>query len=348
MKLAERVESKIGKLRALRSRPRQSVEPTTLVEKTEAAPGASLPRLYLARTQDLDPVGWAQGESEPIQEDLLKYGAILFRGFGLDGVPGFEAFAGALCGELFAEYGDLPKEEKGDKVYHSTPYPEDKTILFHNESSHMHRWPRHQFFYSVTVAPEGGETPIVDCRDVYQRLDPQLARCFEEKGLLYVRNFLSGFDVSWQDFFRTSDRSAVERFAEAAGMELKWTGDELETRQHAPAVIRHPATGEPVFFNQIQLHHPACLDADVRESLSAIVGTEKFPRNVMYGDGTPIEDSVVEEVTQIYWDASVALPWQEDDVIMVDNMLVAHARNPFSGPRKIVVAMGDLFHASDL
>ena len=27
---------------------------------------------------------------------------------------------------------------------------------------------------------------------------------------------------------------------------------------------------------------------------------------------------------------------------MVDNMLVAHARNPYAGPRKIVVAMGEL------
>jgi amino acid adenylation domain-containing protein len=348
MKKAERAESKIGKLRALRSRPRRSGDPVTLVDKGEAAPGASLPWLYHSRTQDLDPVGWAQEEAEEIREDLLKHGAILFRGFGLDGVPGFEAFAGALCGELFAEYGDLPKEEAGEKVYHSTPYPKDKTILFHNESSHMHRWPRHQFFYSVTVAPSGGETPIVDCREVYRRLDPELARRFEEKGLLYVRNFLEGFDVSWQDFFRTSDRGAVERFARAAGMELSWKGDGLETRQHAPAVIRHPVTGEPVFFNQIQLHHPACLEADVRESLSEVVGMDEFPRNVMYGDGTPIEDSVVEEVAGIYWNASVALPWQEGDVIMVDNMLVAHARNPFSGPRKIVVAMGDLFHASEL
>jgi hypothetical protein len=30
---------------------------------------------------------------------------------------------------------------------------------------------------------------------------------------------------------------------------------------------------------------------------------------------------------------------------MLDNMLVAHSRNPFVGPRKIVVAMGEMFSA---
>jgi hypothetical protein len=34
-------------------------------------------------------------------------------------------------------------------------------------------------------------------------------------------------------------------------------------------------------------------------------------------------------------------------VILLDNMLVAHARDPYEGPRKIVVAMGDMYdHAS--
>jgi hypothetical protein len=33
---------------------------------------------------------------------------------------------------------------------------------------------------------------------------------------------------------------------------------------------------------------------------------------------------------------------------MLDNMLVAHARKPYRGPRKIVVAMGEMIRASDL
>ena len=73
-----------------------------------------------------------------------------------------------------------------------------------------------------------------------------------------------------------------------------------------------------------------------------LYGEEGMPRNVYYGDGTPIEDALVAQIEQLYWDSSVQFPWQVGDVLWVDNMLVAHARNPYVGPRKIVVAMGDL------
>jgi hypothetical protein len=33
---------------------------------------------------------------------------------------------------------------------------------------------------------------------------------------------------------------------------------------------------------------------------------------------------------------------------MIDNMLVAHGRNPFSGPRKIVVGMAQPFNYADV
>jgi alpha-ketoglutarate-dependent taurine dioxygenase len=37
----------------------------------------------------------------------------------------------------------------------------------------------------------------------------------------------------------------------------------------------------------------------------------------------------------------VELPWRQGDILLIDNMLTAHARNPFTGPRKVVVAMAD-------
>jgi hypothetical protein len=70
---------------------------------------------------------------------------------------------------------------------------------------------------------------------------------------------------------------------------------------------------------------------------------ENLPRNVYYGDGSPIEYSVLEEIQAIYREATVSFPWQQGDVLMLDNMLVAHSRNSYVGSRKIVVAMGEMF-----
>ena len=70
--------------------------------------------------------------------------------------------------EIYSEYGDLPREGVAGKIYTSTPYPEDKTILYHNESSHMNAWPTRISFFCVIAAKEGGCSPVVDCRKVYQ------------------------------------------------------------------------------------------------------------------------------------------------------------------------------------
>ena len=138
-----------------------------------------------------------------------KHGAILFRGFGLAGAEDFERVAGDdRRDELFAEYGDLPPESASERVYGSTPYPADKMILFHNESSHLPTWPLRQFFFCVIPSETGGTTPLLDSRAVYQALDPARPRASSRrKGLMYVRNFSEGIDVPWQDFFHT-DRHA--------------------------------------------------------------------------------------------------------------------------------------------
>src|SRR6185369_92399 len=166
-------------------------------------PGHTLPLVIESMSADVDLAEWTTSNKETVERDLLRYGAILFRGFSVDAVREFENFATAICPDLFGEYGDLPREALGGKVYGSTPYPADETILFHNESSHMHRWPMLIWFYCVKAAEQGGESPIIDCRQVYQAMDPAIRKVFEQKGLMYVRNFSDGLDVSWQDFFHT-------------------------------------------------------------------------------------------------------------------------------------------------
>ncbi|MBD2448895.1 TauD/TfdA family dioxygenase [Nostoc sp. FACHB-152] len=320
-----------------------------LIKTSYLQPGETLPLVCQPNVCDLDIIDWAKNNREFIETNLLKHGAILFRGFNTTSVADFENFAQAICAELFGEYGDLPREGLGGKVYGSTPYPADKAILFHNESSHLHRWPMKIWFYCVQPAQERGETPIVDCRKVYQLLDSEIREKFAQKGLMYVRNYTDELDVSWQNFFHTSDKSAVERFCNQNGIEWEWKADcGLKTKEIRQAIAKHSKTGELVFFNQIQLHHIAYLDTPVRESLLSLFGENNLPRNVYYGDGKPIEQSVIDEVTAVYQQAEIAFPWQKGDVLMLDNMLAAHARNPYVGSRKIVVAMGEIVNAKNI
>lgn len=295
-------------------------------------------------------VSWAKDNREYLNTELAKHGALLFRDFNIDAAAKFEDFATAVSvsGELFDEYGDLPRDDPGLKVYHSTPYPADKSILFHNESSHMHRWPLKQWFYCVKASEGKGATPIIDCRETYKALDPALVQRFADKKLMYVRNFIHGLDVSWQQFFQTNSKESVEAYCRKASIDFEWKSEQhLRTQQICPAVVKHPLTNEMVFFNQIQLHHISCLEPEVRSSMLSMFAEEDLPRNVYYGDGTPIEDSVVAEISELYERLAVRFSWRSGDVLMLDNMMIAHARDPFEGTRKILVAMADIVYQKD-
>jgi amino acid adenylation domain-containing protein len=342
---------KASKLKKLMTVKTQALElsPDRLVKTDYLQSGATLPFVITPDIEDLNITEWAKSNRNFIETNLLQSGAILFRNFGVNSIAYFENFAEAICPGLFGEYGDLPREGVSGKVYGSTPYPQEQAILFHNESSHMHCWPQKIWFFCVQPAQQGGETPIVDCRKILKLLDTQLRERLEQKQLMYVRNYTDGLDVSWQDFFHTSDKATVEKYCRQARIEFEWLpGNGLRTRKVRPAITKHPKTGEKVFFNQLQLHHVSCLEPAVRESLLSMFGEENLPRNVYYGDGSPIEDSVMSEIGVIYQEAQVSFPWQQGDIVMLDNMLTAHGRNPYVGSRKIVVAMGEMIHNANL
>jgi hypothetical protein len=335
-----------GGLRGMR---RRAVETTQLVQ-TGFVPGngEKLPLIITPTVDNVDLAGWCASHHGDIDNYLDRYGAILFRGFALPGAEEFEGVASSIANDLFAEYGDLPPEAASERIYHSTPYPPDKMILFHNESSHLSSWPLRQFFFCMIPSQKQGETPLLDCRTVCEALDPEIVEEFAHKDLMYVRNFSEGIDVPWQDFFHTDDKAAVEQTCAAAGMSSEWTEQGLRVRQLAKAVRTHPRTGERIFFNQVQLHHVSCLDAETRTALRQLFSDANLPRNVYFGDGTPIPDEVVDRIGEVYEELCVETPWQRGDLIALDNMLVAHARRPFAGERKILVAMGEMVHASDL
>jgi amino acid adenylation domain-containing protein len=338
-----------SKLDKLKKMPARAAAPKPLIRTAPLLPGREFPLMIEPCVPDLDPVGWAQSSRDLIDTLLCQHAGVLFRGFALGDAKAFEAFAEAIHPGLFGGYGDLPKKEGGRNIYRSTPYPEREMILFHNESSHLPRSPRKQWFFCELPSPVGGATPIVDCRELYRRLPPALAARFESKGLLYVRTFTERLDVNWREFFKTDDRDEVEAQCRASGTEFHWlVNDELQIRTRCPAVIRHPLSGERSFFNQIQLHHTFCLDPQVREDLLRMVGQERMPRQVFFGDGSPIDSETMALVGRLYEECAVRFDWQQGDVIMLDNLLAAHARDPFEGPRKIVVAMGDLHEPAHL
>jgi alpha-ketoglutarate-dependent taurine dioxygenase len=83
------------------------------------------------------------------------------------------------------------------------------------------------------------------------------------------------------------------------------------------------------------------LRPEVRDLFLKEFRQEDLPYNTYYGDGTDIETSVIEEINEAYKEETVKFTWEKGDLLMLENMITAHGRNPYSGDRAILASMGD-------
>lgn len=291
---------------------------------------------------DVDLVGWAVANRHAVEVALHTYGALLFRGFDVVRPEDLERFASVFVQELFADNGEHPRAALSANVYTPTFFPAEEKLLWHNENSFNDAGPAMIWFCCQQPARSGGETPIVDSRQVYQRIDRALREEFISKGVMYVRNFGTGVGLDWRTVFRTDSRHEVEASCTRQGVHFEWHDDRLRTVAVRPAVVRHPRTGQWSWFNQAQHWHLSCLDSALRASLLTTFAPDELPRQCYFGDASPIPDAAMDEICLAYQELEVAFAWQRGDVLMLDNILVAHARNPYRGERRILVTMGDV------
>ena len=306
-------------------------------------PTGDLPLLVEPSGPGVDLAAWAAPNRELLEEKLSRYGGILFRGFNLQGPEDLEAFIRGVSGESL-EYRERssPRHAVKGNIYTSTDYPASQPIFLHNENSYQQEFPRKIFFFCRQAPGQGGETPIADVRKVFARISPEIRDRFAERGWMYVRNFGDGFGLTWQTVFQSTDKEAIERHCRDKGIETEWKdGDRLRTRAVRRAIARHPKTGELVWFNHATFFHVSTLEPAIRDALLAEFSDTELPANTYYGDGSSIEPEVMEHLRAAYRAETVSFPWQKGDLLMLDNLLVAHGRAPYSGAREILVGMAE-------
>jgi hypothetical protein len=294
-----------------------------------------------------DFIRWYKENEAELQKILLRSGAILFRGVNIETVVDFEGVMDSISTKFMAYIdGNSPRTKLSSKVYTSTEYDPNHSITMHNELSYSYAWPAKIYFCCITPAASGGETPIADCRKVLAHMNPDLVEEIERKKIVYIRNLNNGgmgFGPSWQDTFETQDKSEVDAFCKKASIQLQWKADgSLKLIQPSQGIIKHPVTGEKVWFNQIDQFHPSHLNAEIYETLMLMYNDEgELPMYVTFGDGSKVTEGMVKEIHKTMEQVAVANPWKKGDLIMLDNVLTCHGRRPFKGDRKIVVSMGN-------
>lgn len=301
-----------------------------------------LPRILRPEQIGQDLFTWLQDHRQTWEPALYESGALLFRGFEIDQPAALRRCIVATSRQ-WASYREqaTPRTEVGDNIFTSTEYPAGEVIALHNENSHCSSWPLKLYFCCVTPARTGGETPLADCRDVLAAIPAAIRDEFRERGWRYRRHFgLLGFP--WQEVFESGNRDQVEHYCRENTMDVDWGPDDSLTVTYVrPAIRTHPVTGEQVWFNHGLFFNPFSMVPELREALLDAAGVEGLPYNTSYGDGETVPESVLEEIAQAYRAHTRNFGWQQGDVLVVDNMLVAHGRQPFTGERQVLVGMAD-------
>lgn len=306
--------------------------------------GEGLPTRIEARVDGLSLGPWILEHMATVRSAMLASGAVVLTGF--DGTASELELQQSLeqAGRETLVYRErsTPRSALAGNVYTSTEFPPDRSIALHNELTPAHIYPALVWFLCVQPAETGGATPVADVRKVLADLPEELADRFRRLGWRLDRYYGSGFGPDWPEAMQTDSREEVETYLQENDVDFSWTSDgHLRTTHVRPAIERHPATGEEVWFNHAAFWHTSALPDDVRAQMERELEPHQMPYRVTFGDGSPIADADIALVRAAYERHHRERPWDRGDLMIVDNLLSAHGRTPYTGPRKIVVAMTD-------
>jgi alpha-ketoglutarate-dependent taurine dioxygenase len=296
-----------------------------------------------------DPASWATEHRNALRAIVAEHGSVLVRGLGLQDAAEVGAVFRRLATGLMTEREAFASRQTySDGVYSSSKWPQNQPMCMHHELSYTLEFPGLMMFACLAAPTKGGATTVADSPTVLNALPPELVDRFEREGWLLTRSYNDEIGASYAEAFGTEDRGAIESYCRANAIEFEWQPDGgLRTRQRRSAVVRHPITGQRCWFNQIAFLNEWTLAPEVREFLVDVYGADGLPFNTRFANGDTIDEDIVQVLNQVYEANTAREPWQTGDLMLVDNVRTAHAREPFEGQREVLVAMANVTHLTD-
>jgi alpha-ketoglutarate-dependent taurine dioxygenase len=291
---------------------------------------------------------WAAAHRAVLRAAVAEHGSLLVRGLGLRNAAETEAVFRRLGSLMTEKEAFSPRRRYAEGVYSSSKWPPNQAMCMHHELSYRLEFPSLMLFACLVAPTDGGATPVADSLTVLHALPTDLVARFERVGWLLIRNYNDEIGAPVADAFGTDDRRAVESYCRANAIRFEWQPDgALRTWQRRSALARHPLTGQRCWFNQIAFLNEWTIDPEVREYLVDVYGEDGLPFNTRFGNGDPISADVVQAINEVYEAHTARERWQAGDLLLVDNVRTAHARERFAGPREVLVAMADPLHLAD-
>lgn len=276
-----------------------------------------------------------------IRAALLRSGVVLLRGFAVDSAERLEAALQLIDGKPMSyRENTSPRSPVKGLIHTSTDHPADQAIEMHSEQSHSRRFPQHLYLACVEPPASGGQTPIADTRQVLQAIPAPLLQRLGDGGYVYRRIFHPGLGPDWQTTYQFDDREELEEHFREAGIEWYWRKDGLlQTEIRRKVVAKHPETREDAWFNHLLFWHHSSLEPELAHELIQRFGVDGLPNQSLFSDGSQFAEEEIDAIRQAFVRHRYDHAWRKGDLLVLDNVLCAHGRLPFTGPRRILFAM---------
>jgi alpha-ketoglutarate-dependent taurine dioxygenase len=298
---------------------------------------------------------WFASHRDAILDALDHYGVVYFRGFGLDS-HGFEAVADVIAPTRIPYGGGVsPRRYVHGSVFTANDAPGPLPVVQHHELSYHGSTPRYVFFYCDLPSETGGATPTSDGRRygrTMEELFPRVMDELEEKGVVFIRNYTATNFKSWEETWQTKDRAELEAKLRANDTELEWLADDwLRTKQRRRAIVHDPVTGQRILYASINIWGRGFVER-INKVYQLPMPDEDVmvqPFATIFGDGSTIPSEFVLRMDEIYDQQKVVIPYQPRDFMIINNVIAAHGKTPWTGAeRRVFVTMREPIHHSQL
>ncbi|MEM6603354.1 MAG: TauD/TfdA family dioxygenase [Pseudomonadota bacterium] len=248
--------------------------------------------------------------------------------------------------------GTNSRESMGGSVLTVGTEPPHINVAAHNEMSYTYYdlYPRIFMLGCVTAPRNKGETIFADNVGITEALlKSRVGKKFYTHGVRYVRNYFNADDPAqaptglhhWQGAFNTTKKFLVERSLRKKNVDhFEWfKNGSLRFSYYKPAFEWDEILNMNLAFVSIGNHgywfrnwEPYCtLPDDMR------------PHHMTFGNGDPLTEEDIQELVFLTIENSLEHQWEDNDLVILDNLRFTHARKPFrlesDEKREIYVAM---------
>jgi len=289
---------------------------------------------------DGDWLRWIAEQRAELAALLLRHGAVLITGLPIRTAADLARVRSALgyrpaeCREQFAA-----RRELGDGVSTAPESASDREQCLHHEQGYGVEVPRIVLMACLVAAQTGGAMLLGDTRAALRRLPADLQQRFRSEGWVLKRNFRPRLGLPWSLAFGAQTPEEVERYCADGSIDWQWRRDGvLHVTQRRAAIVDHPITGDPCWFNDVAFFSQWSIDRAERDVLLGAFGQDGLPFNTYFGGGDLLGEDAYVRIVEAYKAVQRRIEWHAGDLLVLDNLLTAHGREPYRGTWEVAVA----------